>query len=318
MFEEIIKGINEHDVIIIHRHENPDGDALGSQIGLAELIRDNFKDKKVFTVGDTTKRYSFMDGAIMDVIPDETYRGAFALVLDSATRELVSDKRFELADFTAKIDHHLYCETFTDVEIVDTSYESCAGMIAELAREQSLYLSKKAATAIFTGMVTDSGRFRYDSTSARTFELAAFLMRASINTGSLYENLYVDSLSNIKTRATFVQKIQMYRDSRVAYIYNTAADVAASGLDTFSVSRGMVNTMADIRGVDIWVNFTEDGDKVLCELRSSKYNINPVAVKYGGGGHKKASGADVSDFKMAMEMLDDLVALTEATDEQQN
>ncbi len=75
----------------------------------------------------------------------------------------------------------------------------------------------------------------------------------------------------------------------------------------------MVNVMSDIKGIDIWVNFTESGDKVICELRSSKYNINPIAVKYGGGGHQKASGADVRDFDEAMKMLSDLKALTENT-----
>jgi phosphoesterase RecJ-like protein len=77
-------------------------------------------------------------------------------------------------------------------------------------------------------------------------------------------------------------------------------------MDTFAVSRGMVNTMADIKGVDIWVNFTETENGVLCELRSATKNINPIAVKYGGGGHAKASGAKVADRETAMRMLADL------------
>jgi len=315
VFEQIIKAIKEYDKIIIHRHTNPDGDALGSQIGLKELIKDNFSGKTVYTVGDATKRYAFMDGSVMDEIGDDAYDGALAIILDSATKELVNDKRFELAACTARIDHHIYCETFTDIEIVDTSFESCAGMIAALARESELSLSKRSATAIFTGMVTDSGRFRYDGTSARTFELAAYLLGAGVDTSSLYTNLYSEELASVQKRAGFVQKIQIYKNSPVAYIYNTADEVKALGMDAFSVSRGMVNTMADIRGIDIWVNFTEDGGKVLCELRSSKYNINPVAVKYGGGGHKKASGADVADFSQAMDMLEDLMALTEENNE---
>ena len=84
-----------------------------------------------------------------------------------------------------------------------------------------------------------------------------------------------------------------------------------TGLDTFTVSRAMVNTMADIRGVDIWVNFTETETGVLCELRSSRYNINPIAVKYGGGGHAKASGATVADRETAMAMLADLDEMME-------
>lgn len=312
MFEKVTELINKYDKIIIHRHENPDGDALGAQTGLAFLIRENFPSKTVFTVGDATKRYAFMDGAVMDEISDETYSGALAVILDSATAALVSDKRFSLAAATARVDHHIWCETFTDVEIVDTSFESCAGMIAAMAKEAGWTISKRSATAVYTGMVTDSGRFRYDSTSARTLSLASMLMEHDIDTSELYHNLYSEELSSVKRRATFLSKITMYEDSPVAYMFNTREEVASLGMDTFAVSRGMVNVMSDIKGIDIWVNFTESEDgPVWCELRSSKYNINPVAVKYGGGGHKKASGADVKDFNEAMMMLEDLKKLAE-------
>ena len=95
----------------------------------------------------------------------------------------------------------------------------------------------------------------------------------------------------------------------MAYIYTTREELEALGVDTFTVSRGMVGTMSDIRGVDIWVNFTETDSGVLCELRSSRYNINPIAVKYGGGGHAKASGATVKNKEEAMSMLQDLELL---------
>ncbi|MBQ7601699.1 MAG: bifunctional oligoribonuclease/PAP phosphatase NrnA [Lachnospiraceae bacterium] len=312
MFEKIIEEIKRHDTIILHRHSHPDGDALGSQIGLRKLIEDNFPDKTVYTVGDPAGRYAFMDGSQMDEIPDELYRNACAIVLDSATKELVSDKRFELAAVTARIDHHIYCETFTDLEVVDTSFESCAGMIAALSEESGLQLREGSATAIFTGMVTDSGRFRYDSTSARTFHLASLLLAHGIDTNTLYRNLYAEDLTRAKFRASFLQKIQKYKDSSVAYIYNTKDELCEMGVtDPFTVSRGMVNVMADLKGIDIWVNFTEDGEKVLCELRSSCYNVQPIAVKYGGGGHEKACGADVKDHDEALLMLEDLLKLTE-------
>lgn len=316
MFEKVLELIYKYDTVIIHRHENPDGDALGAQIGLSVLIRENFPSKTVYAVGDATKRYGFMDGAVMDEIPDEKYSGALAIILDSAASSLVSDKRYALAAATARIDHHIWCETFTDVEIVDTSFESCAGMIAALAKESGWKLSKRSATAIFTGMVTDSGRFRYDSTNSRTFALASMLTEYGIDTAALYRNLYSEELASVKRRATFLQKITMYGDSAVAYMYNTKEEVASLGMDTFAVSRGMVNVMSDIKGIDIWVNFTESEEgNVWCELRSSKYNINPVAVKYGGGGHKKASGADVRDRAEAMQMLEDLKKISEAGDE---
>ena len=92
----------------------------------------------------------------------------------------------------------------------------------------------------------------------------------------------------------------------MAYIYTTKEELAACGADTFTVSRGMVGTMADLRGVDIWVNFTETEEKILVEIRSSKYTVQPVAVKYGGGGHAKACGCSVADKETAMRLLEDL------------
>ena len=137
MFEKFSEAIQDFNTIIIHRHSSPDGDALGSQIGLSELIRETFPEKTVYTVGDAAGRYAFMDGALMDEIPDEAYEGALAFILDSAEASLVSDKRYSLAAKTARIDHHIYCQTFTDLELVDTSFESCAGMIAEFAQEHA-------------------------------------------------------------------------------------------------------------------------------------------------------------------------------------
>ena len=97
----------------------------------------------------------------------------------------------------------------------------------------------------------------------------------------------------------------------MAYIYTTRDEVAECHADVFSISRGMVSTMSELRGIDSWVNFTETENGVLCELRSNRYNINPIAVKYGGGGHAKASGATVADREQAMQMLADLCQLSE-------
>jgi len=165
---------------------------------------------------------------------------------------------------------------------------------------------------LYTGMVTDSGRFRYDSTNARTFRLASFLMEQPFDTNELYRNLYADDFEDKKRKAQFILKTQ-FTPNQVAYIYTTREELAQMNVSTFTVSRGMVNTMADIRGTHIWVNFTETDEGVLCEIRSDGPNINPIAVKYGGGGHAKASGATVKDYETAMEMLRDLDNMTGET-----
>lgn len=308
MFEQILERIRQYDTIIIHRHNNPDGDALGSQIGLKHIIHENFPAKKVFAVGDAAGRYAFMPDTVMDEISDETYTGALAVILDTSAKALISDERYTKAPATARIDHHIFCEEIAQIEVTDTSFESCCGMITAFALECGLRLNATAALALYTGMITDSGRFRYDSTNARTFRLAAALMEYGIDTNELYRNLYAGDFEQMKLRAQFVLKIA-FTGANVAYIYTPLEELRAlnaAGTDTFTVSRGMVGVMADIKGVDIWANFTETENGVLCELRSSRFNINPIAVKYGGGGHAKASGATLKNREEVFAMLADL------------
>lgn len=308
MFEQILQAVRDFDTVIIHRHSRPDGDAMGSQLGLKHIIRENFPEKTVYAVGDDPRFFGFMEDAVMDEIPDSAYAGALAVVLDSGAAQLISDDRYTLAAKTARIDHHIFTGQIADVEVIDTSFESCCGMIAEFARESGLKLNPLAAKSLYTGMVTDSGRFRYDGTTARTFQLASFLMEQNFDTNELFRGLYADDLSSKQLKAKFLLKIQVTEEG-VAYIYTTAEEMAELNADIFTVSRGMTNTMADLRGVDIWVNFTECDRGVLCEIRSSRHNINPIAVKYGGGGHAKASGATVADRQTAMAMLADLNAM---------
>ena len=308
MFEKILELIKKYDTIIIHRHSNPDGDALGSQIGLKKIIKENFPEKTVLAVGDTSARYTFMSNGELDEVADEAYNGALAIILDTSAKALISDGRYVNAEKTARIDHHIFCEEIADVEVTDTSYESCCGLVAAFAMETGLKLNSEAAKALYTGMITDSGRFKYDSTTSQTFRVAAFLMEHKFSTTDIYRNLYSDEFKYIKLRAQFVMKVEFTKNN-VAYIYTTRDELDKYDADIFSISRGMVGVMSDIKGVDVWVNFTETDDGILCEIRSSAYNINPIAKKYGGGGHAKASGATLKSRDEAMLLLADLDAL---------
>ena len=307
MFEEILQKIKEYDKIVIHRHSTPDGDAMGSQIGMKAILRENFPEKQVYAVGDDAKRYGFMDGSTMDEVEDSFFDGALSIILDCGDSWVISDDRYKKAAATVRFDHHIFSKKIADVEVVDTSYESCCGLVTEFALESGLSLSPASAKALFTGMITDSGRFRYDSTTANTFRLASALKEQDFDTNEIYSQLYADDFSAVRLRAQFILKIQ-FTPYRVAYIYTTKEELASYNVDTFTISRGMVNTMSDIRDVDIWVNFTEVEDKVLVEIRSSKHTVQPVAVKYGGGGHAKACGTSVKDRAEAMALLEDLNA----------
>ena len=304
MFEEALKLIKQYDTIIIHRHNYPDGDALGSQLGLAAILKDNFPGKRVYAVGDEATRLPFVEDKL-DEIPDSCYHTALAIILDCGSSRLICDDRYKTAEKTLRIDHHIYCEKIADVDIVDSTYESACGMVAMFAKESGLKLSVKSATMLYMGMVTDSGRFAFDSVNSRTFELASFLMTQPIDVNTLFYNLYSRDFSEIISDADNMHKIK-FTENNVAYIYTAREDLPENSEAAPIVSTGLVGLMRDIKGVFIWANFTEADDGIHCELRSNRYNINPVAVKYGGGGHKKASGCTVPDKQTAMNLLADL------------
>lgn len=308
MISKAFDAIKKHDVIVIHRHQNPDGDAMGSQLGLKRVLQTNFPDKKVYAVGDNAGRFSFMEGSVMDEISDDVYKGALAIVLDTSAKSLISDDRYALAETAIRIDHHIFVEDIADIDIDDTSFESCCGLVTYLLREWGLTIDSRAAQALYTGIVTDSGRFYYDATSPRTLALASFLLEKGFNPADIYSNLYVDTYENVKKRAQFVLSIRFTPDN-VAYSYSDAQRVRELDMEPQSISRGFVNTMVDLKGVDAWVNFTECEQGVLCEIRSKNLNINQIAVAHGGGGHLKASGATLKDKQEAMQVLEELNAL---------
>lgn len=304
MLTKIYHKIKEYNTIIIHRHTKPDGDALGSQIGLKEAILATFPTKCVKAVGDISERYSWIGD--MDEIEDELYKDALVIVLDTGTDRLISDERYNTGAFLIKIDHHYPQGEYGDLAYVDTSRESCAGVVAKFLIEKRFKISDKAASALFTGMVTDSGRFRYSSTNSETYKIASELMKHNIDTEYIYNKIYVDKLANVKLKAKLIDKFVVL-DSGVAYLINTKEEIKEYNVPIYDVSRGMVNIMAGIEEICIWANFSEDvnGD-IYCEIRSNGKNINIVATKYGGGGHLQASGTTVYSFDTVKEIINDL------------
>ena len=306
----ILDKIKEYNKIIIFRHFRPDGDAVGSTTGLQRILKLTYPEKTVLLINDDYADYLTFLGGEDGPIADEEYKDALGIVCDTGTAKRVSNQKFSLCREVIKLDHHIPVETYGDYQWVEEERSSTCEMIAHFydTFSDELKIDTEAATYIYAGMVTDSGRFRYDSTTANTHRLASALMEAKFDTSEIYSNLYADDFEFIKLRAKFVLKINI-TDAGVAYIYTTLEEAKSYGVDDFTISRGMVNTMGEIKGINTWVNFTESEEGVLTEIRSSQHNINPIAVKYGGGGHAKASGATLKSKEEAMSMLEELKAL---------
>jgi len=316
--EQLLEKIKKHKTIIIHRHSNPDGDAMGSQLGLKEIIKENFPEKEVYAVGDTNK-YRFM--GLMDEIDDEKFNGALSIICDVAVCQMISDRRYILSNEIYVVDHHqngmnLFCdgEDYQNEinSYIHPEYIACAEIIATFAKENGLKVSSKAATLLYGGIVTDSGRFQYGSNLSHVFSISSYLMDNGADAQFIYKNLYVESLDNRIMKNYFQNKMQL-TTKNVAYMINDKDVYEKFDVDTFTVSRGMVNLMAGIEGVNIWANFTYDKatGKIFCEFRSRDIEIVDIAKKYGGGGHECACGATIESFDTAKLILNDFDKLME-------
>jgi len=305
MEQTILEKIKSYDTIIIHRHNRPDFDAYGSQLGLASLLKLNFPKKNVYVVGDDS---SYPYPHQMDIISDETYNGALAFILDTCEMKLVSDDRYKLAKELIVIDHHLN-ETNLNPTIIykNEKWISCSEIIADLAIKWGFEFNKESASHMLAGIIGDSGRYNYinKDNGEHTFYISSVLMRYGVDVKEIYDFLYIEPLAKRQARLLFSDfKLS---ENNVAYRFNDQALIEKSGLDFFSVSRGMVNGMAGIKEVPIWANFTEnEAGEVVAELRSRNISIVDIAKKYGGGGHANACGATLKSFDEAMLMINDL------------
>ena len=313
----ILNKIKEYKTIIIHRHNNPDLDALGSQIGLKETLKHNFPDKEIYAVGDMN-RFTFLGG--MDEVEDSKFDDALCIICDVAVSALISDHRYFDAKEVIVIDHHQNDTNLSTPEkefnkplyrYVDTKIAACCAIVGDMIRTWNLMMPSFAATALYSGIVTDTGRFQYGSL-APLFSISAYLMENGADANYVYRNLYVETLESRIMKNYFQSKMQL-TSKNVAYMINDKDVFDKFAVDTFTVSRGMVNLMAGIDKIKIWANFTYDkvSEKVLCEFRSRDITIVDIAKKYGGGGHACACGATIDNFDVAMEVLKDFDKLLE-------
>ncbi len=290
---QILDTIKEYDRIIITRHIRPDGDAIGSTRGLAAVLRATFPEKEIYTAGDDTSDYlAFLGGD--DDVPAEAYEGALLLVLDTATEDRISNANRHLAEKTIKIDHHVDIKPYGDISWVEDERSSCCEMIADFADtfRDELILTPEAAKLIYTGMVTDSGRFRFNSVTGETLRLAGTLLDQGIDTETLFANLYLDEFEMLKFKGYFLSKIKRTKNG-VAYLYIDLKTQEKFGMTSEQAS-ALVSTMDAIKGSIFWIAFIENRDGTIrARLRSRFMKINKLAEKYHGGGHECAAGATV-------------------------
>lgn len=311
-FKELLKTIKKYDVITIYGHINPDGDSFGSGLGLREILKTNFPNKKVYTIGYGLTHFYDRFGKY-DEVSDETIKESLAIVLDCSEVERVSDQRVRLAKQIVKFDHHIENGPFFGLKYVDENAVACCQIIAEFAFECKFKITKLAAECLYLGICTDSGRFRYAPTNAYTHRMIAKLFDLGIETKSIFDILYISEESFVKYQALLVSRFKRTKHN-VIYCFADFPDYDQFGLKFEQISKN-VNVIGNIKGCPIWCLFTRSKEGAIrVEFRSNGANVQEVAVKYGGGGHKCAAGArliDQKDFSLAMKIVEDLDKVAE-------
>jgi len=292
LMNAVLEKIKEYDRIFIFRHIRPDGDCVGSSKGLCEILRLSFPEKDVRVVDWQKCDYLAFLNIEEESVDDSLYADALAVVVDTATSERISNQKYKLCREIVKIDHHIPVEDYGVINWVEEHSSSACEMISRFYLEfkDQLKINERAATLIYTGMVTDSGRFRFRSVSGDTMRAAASMLEVGINTDRLYANLYIDDFDQLRFKAHVYNKMKM-TENGVAYIHVTSKMQERFGL-TAEKASASVSYLDSIRGSLIWIAFIDNADGTIrVRLRSRFVTINEIAEKYRGGGHDCASGA---------------------------
>ena len=281
LMRAVLGKIKEYDRIFIFRHIRPDGDCVGASKGLCEMLRLSFPEKDVRVVDWQKCDYLEFLGIEEESVDDSLYADALALVVDTATSERISNQKYKLCREIVKIDHHIPVEDYGVINWVEEGSSSTCEMISRFYLEfkDQLSIDSRAATFIYTGMVTDSGRFRFRGVSGDTMRAAGTMLEVGIDTDR-----------QLKFKAHVYNKMKI-TENGVAYIHVTQKMQEQFAL-TAEKASASVSYLDSIRGSLIWLAFIDNADGTIrVRLRSRFVTINEIAEKYRGGGHDCASGA---------------------------
>ncbi|MDT2988778.1 DHH family phosphoesterase [Enterococcus casseliflavus] len=294
--EEILATIKAFDRIIIHRHQRPDPDALGSQVGLAEILRASFPEKEIYQVGGPVEGLDYL--ALMQTIPDDLYKGALVIVTDTANAPRVSDQRYDQGAKLIKIDHHPNDEPYGELVWVNTKASSCSEMIVSFWQmfQNELTMTQEAARLLYAGIVGDTGRFLYPATTATTLRLAAELLDYGFDAPKINRQLDQVSRSVARLSGYVYENIEIDEIGAGKVILSQELQQRFGVVD--SETSAVVSLPGKIDEVMAWAIFVEQPEGYYrVRMRSKGPVINEIAKRHHGGGHPLASGANAKDLE---------------------
>ena len=303
MYKKFLKTIKRYDTIVIARHIGVDPDALCSQLALRDAIRLNFPEKKVIAIGTGSQKFAHIGK--LDKL--EKVDNALLIVTDTPDKKRIDSAVLSDFSYIVKIDHHPFVEDFGGLEIINDQASSACEIIMELLMHMKLALNSSIAELLYMGLVSDSNRFLFDSSTSHLFSLISYYLdKYPFDLSKCYQKLYLRPLNEVRLEG-YISLNMTVTENGLGYIPITDAIIQKYGVDSASAGN-MINNFNFIKEVLVWVTMTEDvkNDQIRISIRSRGPVINQVAEKYHVGGHKFASGVRVKTMEEAMKIIDDL------------
>ncbi len=298
--EEIASVIRGHSHFLVLSHIRPDGDAIGCALAMTLCLRDLGKQVSVWNEDGLPQRFEFLpDSSLITLPPDSPRQFEVVIVIDTAVRNRAGARclaNVAPGAIWINIDHHVSNDRLGDLVYIDPTAPAAGQILFELFSRCSLPLSTSIACSLYAAISTDTGSFRYPNTTARTYEIAAELVKLGVDIGDINQALYETSpRRRLELLSALLNVLRFTNADRVASFalsLETARKIGAIPDDT----EGMIDTIRSIEGVVVAAFFEElDGGLVRISLRSKDpaYDVCAVCAEFGGGGHTLASGARI-------------------------
>lgn len=304
IYKSIYKEIKRAKKIVIARHIGPDPDALGSSLGLKDIILNTFPNKEVYVVGSPASKFKYLGN--LDKFDNSMY-DALLIITDTPNFSRVDGCDIRRFKKSIKIDHHPFLEKMCTIEWIDESASSASQMIMELVNKTKLKMSKEAAEKLYLGLVADTNRFMFAYSTAKTFSLVSNLLETTgIDITKIYNKLYERPYKEIKFKGYVSQNFNISKN-KCGHIKIKDEIIKQFNVDA-ATAGNVVNEFNHITEMLIWVTITEDIDlgSYRISIRSRGPIINDIAAKYNGGGHIYASGVRLKTDDEINDLLIDL------------
>lgn len=295
--DNIIEEIKKSENIVILTHETPDGDAIGSSLAMKVALKQIGKNADVI-IREMPEIFDFLPYRETIKTDSDVEKYDLAISVDCADlKRLVGNEYFENAKQTIVIDHHGSNKMYGDINFVNPVAPACCQILIGMFQYFNINIDKELGTCILTGIITDTGGFRYSGVTAETFEFTADLLQKGVNVSEIYKKvLDTKTKGNFELMRRVLNRMEILEDGKVTFTYITKKDLEEVNAK-IGDHEGLVELGRDIEGVEVSVFVRQkenDEETFKISLRSNKYvNVSDVCLMFGGGGHEKAAGANI-------------------------